>query len=181
MWLQVRIAPDWLARAIDPSAPLVWLDTAGLPEAHDTREHTSYCNTCEAVVCARIASQLAELGLHADAIGVTSPYSRQVARIARELSECSAAHFANTAAAVMTIDKFQGQDRAAMIVSLVRSNAEGAAGALLADFRRVNVALTRAKTKLILVGDSATVSAVPVMREAFAAVRDLGVVVLLAS
>ena len=60
-----------------------------------------------------------------------------------------------------TIDKFQGRDKELVALSLVKSNAQGAAGKLLADWRRINVALTRAKHKLVLVGCGATVSSVP--------------------
>jgi len=54
-----------------------------------------------------------------------------------------------------TIDSFQGQERDVVIISLVRSNPEGEIG-FLKDYRRMNVAMTRAKKKLILIGDSAT-------------------------
>ena len=53
---------------------------------------------------------------------------------------------------VQTVDTFQGRDKSCIIVSLVRSNAECAVGTLLLDWRRLNVAFTRAKTKLIVIG-----------------------------
>jgi superfamily I DNA and/or RNA helicase len=58
---------------------------------------------------------------------------------------------------VDTIDGFQGQERDIIVISLVRSNSKGEIG-FLADTRRMNVALTRAKRKLIVIGDSATLS-----------------------
>ena len=57
---------------------------------------------------------------------------------------------------VCTIDRFQGRDKDAVIISLVRSNNEGKAGRLLQDFRRLNVAFSRAKKKMILVGSFST-------------------------
>lgn len=66
-----------------------------------------------------------------------------------------------------------------MIVSLVRSNEARSTGALLTDFRRINVALTRARTKLVLVGNSDTLKGVPTMHEAFVAVQQHGRVVQL--
>ena len=60
-----------------------------------------------------------------------------------------------------TIDRFQGRDKDMIILSLVKSNPAGSAGQLLRDWRRVNVALTRAKRKLVIVGCAATVSEVP--------------------
>ena len=55
-----------------------------------------------------------------------------------------------------TIDRFQGRDKSAIIISLVRSNSEGKTGRLLQDFRRLNVAFSRAKKKMIIVGSFST-------------------------
>lgn len=63
----------------------------------------------------------------------------------------------------LTVDKCQGRDKDAVIVSLVRGNAERSAGKLLADWRRINVALTRPKVKLAVIGSPATVASVPVL------------------
>lgn len=80
-----------------------------------------------------------------------SPYSAQVAS-AREILP---AHLR-----VSTIDSFQGQEKETIIVSLVRSNDDGDIG-FLKDYRRMNVAMTRAKELLIVIGDSATIGADP--------------------
>src|SRR5262249_60921081 len=66
-----------------------------------------------------------------------------------------------------SIDAFQGREKEAVVLSLVRSNQEGEVG-FLADVRRMNVALTRARRKLLLVGDSATLSAHPFYQRLFA-------------
>jgi superfamily I DNA and/or RNA helicase len=58
---------------------------------------------------------------------------------------------------IQTIDSFQGQERDAIIVSLVRSNQRNEIG-FLKDYRRMNVAMTRAKKKLLLIGDSSTLA-----------------------
>mmetsp|Transcript_33354 Transcript_33354/g.56720 ORF Transcript_33354/g.56720 Transcript_33354/m.56720 type:complete len:84 (+) Transcript_33354:454-705(+) len=55
-----------------------------------------------------------------------------------------------------TIDRFQGRDKSAIIISLVRSNKEGKAGRLLQDFRRLNVAFSREKEKMIIIGSFST-------------------------
>ena len=62
-----------------------------------------------------------------------------------------------------TVDGFQGREKEAVAISLVRSNAESEIG-FLADVRRMNVALTRARRKLLVVGDSATLSTHPFYR-----------------
>lgn len=80
-------------------------------------------------------------------IGFISPYAGQVQLAKSMLSK---------EIKVSTIDSFQGQEMPIIIVSLVRSNQDGNIG-FLKDYRRMNVALTRAKEKLIVVGDSATI------------------------
>jgi DNA replication ATP-dependent helicase Dna2 len=59
---------------------------------------------------------------------------------------------------ISTIDRYQGRDKAAIVISLVRSNTEGKSGRLLEDFRRLNVAISRAKRKLIIVGSMKTLT-----------------------
>ena len=61
---------------------------------------------------------------------------------------------------VDTVDGFQGREKEAIVISLVRSNDEGEVG-FLAETRRMNVALTRARRKLIVLGDSATLASHP--------------------
>eukprot|EP00898_Chlorokybus_atmophyticus_P007297 jgi/Chlat1/7569/Chrsp63S07084 len=63
-----------------------------------------------------------------------------------------------------TIDKYQGRDKECVVVSFVRSNEAGVAGSLLEDWRRINVAITRAKYKLVLIGSCRTLSSVPLLR-----------------
>jgi superfamily I DNA and/or RNA helicase len=80
-----------------------------------------------------------------------SPYSGQVTA-AREIFPVELR--------ISTIDSFQGQEKDNIIVSLVRSNEDGDIG-FLKDYRRMNVALTRAKYRLYVIGDSATIGADP--------------------
>jgi superfamily I DNA and/or RNA helicase len=79
---------------------------------------------------------------------VISPYAGQVT-LAKEVL--------NAPIRISTIDSFQGQEEENVIISLVRSNNEGTIG-FLKDYRRMNVAMTRAKEKLIIVGDSSTLA-----------------------
>jgi superfamily I DNA and/or RNA helicase len=62
--------------------------------------------------------------------------------------------------AVNTIDSFQGQERDVVYISMTRSNSEQVIG-FLTDVRRMNVAMTRARKKLVVIGDSATLSQLP--------------------
>ncbi len=82
---------------------------------------------------------------------VISPYSGQVT-LAKDLLKSTLR--------ISTIDSFQGQEEENVIISLVRSNNEGQIG-FLKDYRRMNVAMTRAKEKLIIIGDSSTLAKDP--------------------
>lgn len=93
-------------------------------------------------------------------IGLISPYRAQVRKFRELLLDHKAyasIHTLDEIFTVDTIDGFQGQERDIIVISLVRSNSQGEIG-FLADTRRMNVALTRAKRKLLVVGDSATLS-----------------------
>jgi DNA replication ATP-dependent helicase Dna2 len=57
-----------------------------------------------------------------------------------------------------TIDRYQGRDKPAIVISFVRSNASGNSGRLLEDFRRLNVAVSRAKRKLVMIGSFTTLN-----------------------
>jgi superfamily I DNA and/or RNA helicase len=85
-------------------------------------------------------------------MAIITPYSAQV-RLLRELLR-------QPEIEIDSVDGFQGREKEAVIVSLVRSNPEGEIG-FLEDIRRMNVALTRARRKLIVIGDSATIGAHP--------------------
>ena len=86
-------------------------------------------------------------------IAVISPYDAQVQRLRQLLDDVADLE-------IDTVDGFQGREKEAVVVSLVRSNPDGELG-FVADIRRINVALTRARKKLIVVGDSATIARHP--------------------
>ncbi|XP_053547814.1 DNA replication ATP-dependent helicase/nuclease DNA2 [Bombina bombina] len=84
-------------------------------------------------------------------IGIIAPYRHQLHIISKGFTT-----FPSNAVEVNTVDKYQGRDKNIVIVSFVRSNIDGKLGDLLKDLRRLNVALTRAKHKLIMVGSTST-------------------------
>uniref|UniRef100_A0A8C9WBK6 DNA replication ATP-dependent helicase/nuclease DNA2 n=1 Tax=Scleropages formosus TaxID=113540 RepID=A0A8C9WBK6_SCLFO len=90
-------------------------------------------------------------GCHASNIGIIAPYRQQLSSISSLLGDS-----AFSAVEVNTVDKYQGRDKSVVIVSFVRSHTEGYVGELLKDWRRLNVAVTRAKHKLIMLGCSPT-------------------------
>jgi ATP-dependent RNA/DNA helicase IGHMBP2 len=132
-----------------------WIDTAGCGfiEKQDT-ESASLQNPEEAsILLQHLTTLLAHFPNLADIqIGIISPYKAQV----NLLNELIASHeVLRNHVEANTVDSFQGQERDIIYISLVRSNEEGEIG-FLRDTRRMNVAMTRAKKKLVMIGDSAT-------------------------
>ena len=89
-------------------------------------------------------------------IGIIAPYKEQVIHIEEELSQDESLQQFLPSLTVKSIDGFQGQERDVIYISLVRSNANTEIG-FLKDYRRMNVAMTRAKKLLVVIGDSATI------------------------
>ncbi len=135
------------------STSLEFVDTAGANYDEELDpDGESRLNLAEAkLVCRRVQSLLGA-GIAAADIGVISPYAAQV-RLLREQLPFEGLE-------VDTVDGFQGREKEAIIISLVRSNIKGEIG-FLADTRRMNVAMTRARRKLIVIGDSATIGGFP--------------------
>ncbi len=131
-------------------SPVKFIDTAGASYDEELEEDTgSRRNPQEAAVAARAVRQLLGAGVAAGDVAVIAPYAAQV-RLLREL-------LAGSGVEIDSVDGFQGREKEAVVISLVRSNPEGEIG-FLADVRRTNVALTRARRKLVVIGDSATLA-----------------------
>jgi superfamily I DNA and/or RNA helicase len=90
-------------------------------------------------------------------IGIISPYKEQVGLLSEKLKEEEIDSTLIRSISVKTIDGFQGEERDVIYISLVRSNSEGEIG-FLSDIRRMNVALTRAKKKLVVIMDTSTIA-----------------------
>jgi superfamily I DNA and/or RNA helicase len=93
-------------------------------------------------------------------IGIISPYKEQVQLLIQRIAEDVEIASADAVISVKTVDGFQGQERDVIYISMVRSNEDMEIG-FLSDTRRMNVALTRAKKKLVVIGDSATIGSHP--------------------
>jgi superfamily I DNA and/or RNA helicase len=133
--------------------PLVFLDTAGKGYTEERSEDDpSTKNPGQAERVALEVRRVLARGLAASDIGVITPYDAQV-RVLRELlrDACDAG------LEIASVDGFQGREKEAIIVDLVRCNERAELG-FLRDTRRMNVALTRAKRFLMVVGDSATLA-----------------------
>jgi superfamily I DNA and/or RNA helicase len=145
--------------------PLEFVDTAGCGFDEKT-DNTSISNPEEAVLLFKHLSQLAtEVSVHSTlqnfpSIAIISPYKEQLYVLRDQLSHIAALQPYLHKISVNTIDSFQGQERDIVYISMTRSNSDGVIG-FLADTRRMNVAMTRARKKLVIVGDSATLSRHP--------------------
>ena len=97
-------------------------------------------------------------------VGIISPYRAQVQYLRSLLKKREFFKPFRQLITVNTVDGFQGQERDVIVISLVRSNDEGQIG-FLRDLRRMNVAITRARMKLIILGDTATMTRHPFYRK----------------
>lgn len=135
--------------------PLCFIDTAGTGfEEKINPEHQSRFNDGEFFII-REHLLLSIERLMGVEIGIIAPYAEQVRFIRNQISEDEQLKLLNIR--VDSIDGFQGQEQDIIYFSLVRSNEKGELG-FLKDYRRLNVALTRARMKLVLVGDSGTLA-----------------------
>jgi superfamily I DNA and/or RNA helicase len=137
-------------RTPDTTTPLLYIDTAG--KGYEDRLEPgseSRYNPEEAALVLQEVRMLLEAGVPPGDIAIICPYSAQVRWLAGKLPRPEI-H-------IDSVDGFQGRENEVVIVSLVRSNLEGELG-FLGDTRRMNVAMTRARRKLIVIGDSATLA-----------------------
>lgn len=144
---------------------LTFIDTAGC--GFDEKvENSAISNPEEAELLFKHLKRLvAELGTHYTVanfptIAVISPYKEQLYVLKDQLAHIPELQAYAHKITVNTIDSFQGQERDIVYISMTRSNADGIIG-FLSDTRRMNVAMTRARKKLVVIGDSATLSRHP--------------------
>ena len=174
---QVESAPEVKYRSIlDMDVPMTWIDTSqfDLPL-------TSFKEEFVGESFGRINKAEAELTLFALQnyfekigkqrllderidVGIISPYRAQVQYLRRLLMKREYFKPFRRLISVNTVDGFQGQERDIIVISLVRSNDEGQIG-FLRDLRRMNVAITRARMKLIILGNAPTMTRHPFYRQ----------------
>jgi len=136
---------------------ITFIDTSGCGfEENRSKHHRSLANEGEYNILREHILSIPHLLTPQVSIGVISPYSRQVAKIREEVNKDQVLRSMDIT--VNSIDGFQGQEKDVIYISLVRSNDEGQIG-FLKDYRRLNVALTRARFKLVVIGDMATLGA----------------------
>ncbi|KAG6855819.1 hypothetical protein H0H87_010581 [Tephrocybe sp. NHM501043] len=134
--------------------PVVFFDTSGceyFERVDGDGDEGSRCNENEATVVKNWVEKLVETGLTPEQIAVITPYQAQVTLLASLLRPKY-----GTGLEIGSVDGMQGREKEAVIISLVRSNDKREVG-FLKEKRRLNVAMTRAKRHLCIVGDSSTV------------------------
>ena len=149
------IAPPY-ERVLDPARPVVFIDTPLDPSERGHKE-----NGAQAQVTHDLIRALRAAGVAAADIGVIAPYRAQVAAIRAKLAASGA-----TDVLVDTVDRFQGGERAVIFYSFGGGGAAAWGGRgpdFLADAHRLNVALTRARQKLIILGSRAALEEIPLL------------------
>ena len=134
--------------------PLVLLNTSGLEffETKDPETLSSY-NVGETDLCKRMVDYLKDkLKAENKDIGIITPYSAQVANLSNKITQDD-----YRGLEISTVDGFQGREKEIIILSLVRSNQKNQVG-FLSDKRRLNVAITRPRRMLIVIGDIDTIT-----------------------
>jgi ATP-dependent RNA/DNA helicase IGHMBP2 len=142
--------------------PLLFIDTAGCG-FEEKMEGTSATNPEEAAFLfkhlTQYVTELNKIQIF-PTIAVISPYRQQIEILKEQLDHSPELSGQKNKISVNTIDSFQGQERDVVYISMTRSNNDKKIG-FLSDIRRMNVAMTRARKKLVVVGDSATLSQLP--------------------
>ncbi len=169
---KVESAPEVKYRGIlDLDIPIEWIDTSTLDGKEQfVGESFGRINKAEAELTLDTLQQYFQrigkqriLDERID-VGIISPYRAQVQYLRRLLMKREAFKPFRRHISVNTVDGFQGQERDIIVISLVRSNDEGQIG-FLRDLRRMNVAITRARMKLIILGDKSTLTCHPFYRQ----------------
>jgi len=140
----------WIRDLLDPDIRVSFINTDPLlPASREEAKGNRIVNNTEAAICMQLVESLLSVGVPASDIGVMTHYRSQLKVLRDRLR-------AHTEVQMDTADRFQGRDKEVIIISLVRSNDARSIGELLKDWRRINVAFTRAKTKLLVVGSRET-------------------------
>jgi ATP-dependent RNA/DNA helicase IGHMBP2 len=160
--------PSVKTRLLNPhQQPVEFIDTAGcgFTEKQDPETLSRYNEEEAALVIREVEKLVEDFGVEVwneqqITLGIITPYRAQVDYLNKLVAASSIMEPLGKLITIHTVDAFQGQERDAIVISFVRSNDKAEVG-FLADIRRTNVAMTRARKKLLMVGDSATLAAHP--------------------
>ena len=171
---RVESAPEVKYRGIlDYDDPIEWIDTSDIDAREEfVGESFGRINKTEAELTLAVLERYYEkigkervLGERID-VGVISPYRAQVQHLRQLIKKRAFFKPFRHLISVNTVDGFQGQERDIILISLVRANDEGQIG-FLRDLRRMNVAITRARMKLIILGNRLTLASHPFYKKLY--------------
>lgn len=176
----VEAAPQIRFRGIlDFDNPMTWIDTADVEGKEEfVGESFGRINRAEAqLTLDTLQEYFTKIGKQRILderidVGVISPYRAQVQLLRRLIKKKEFFKPYRGLISVNTVDGFQGQERDIIVISLVRANADGQIG-FLSDLRRMNVAITRARMKLIILGDVQTMTRHPFYKKLYEYLMEL--------
>ncbi len=176
---QLRAAPEVEHRSIlDMDRAISWVDTSEMDFKEEfVGDSFGRINKPEAqLLLDHLEQYITRIGadrMLAERIdfGIISPYKAQVQYLRQQIKQRVALRPFRNAITVNTVDGFQGQERDVIFISLVRANEEGQIG-FLNDLRRMNVAITRARMKLVIFADASTLSHHPFYRQLLKSISD---------
>lgn len=140
---------NWMETVLDPNRRVIFLNHDDVNDCKELSNRENIQNPKEAELIRQIVEAMLLCGIKQSQIGVMSFYRAQLRLFHKAFQE-------RPEIEKLTADQFQGRDKDCVIISLVRSNDARDPGSLLKEWRRVNVAITRAKSKLIIVGSKST-------------------------
>ena len=177
---RVQSAPEVKGRGIlDYDRPMMWVDTTDVDGREEfVGENFGRINRAEAeLTLATLADYFDKIGRQrvldeSIDVGIISPYRAQVQLLRKMIRQSERLRPYRRLITVNTVDGFQGQERDIILISLVRDNDGGDIG-FLRDLRRMNVAITRARMKLIILGSAATMTRHPFYNKLYEYVTEL--------
>ncbi|MBR5613211.1 MAG: AAA family ATPase [Bacteroidaceae bacterium] len=177
---ELNSAPEVKYRSIlDFDTPIVWINTENMDCNEEfVGESFGRINKAEALLCIeelkKYINKIGKERLLDERIdfGVISPYKAQVQYLRQLVKKDAFFKPFRSLMTINTVDGFQGQERDVILISLVRANEDGQIG-FLNDLRRMNVAITRARMKLIILGDASTLTKHPFYKKLYEYINEL--------
>ena len=177
---KLQAAPEVKYRGIlDFDTPIEWIDTAGMDCNEEfVGENFGRINKEEArLSIQQLTNYIQKIGKERFLneridVGLISPYKAQVQYLRQLIRKDGFFKPFRSSITINTVDGFQGQERDVIIISLVRANEQGQIG-FLNDLRRMNVAITRARMKLIILGDASTLTKHPFYKKLYEYINEL--------
>lgn len=152
----------WLESVLSPKNKVLFLNYDASKSITESAEKDNITNAGEIELTRQCIEGMIESGVALKSIGVMTLYRAQLRALKKEFENQR-----YDGLEILTADQFQGRDKECIIISMVRSNAQFNGGSLLKELRRVNVAMTRAKSKLIIIGSRNTIGSVNEMKSFF--------------